>query len=78
MNVSAVIPTSVSPPCEICGVFGHIDVDCQLGSAIDSVEQMNYTQYNQEMRQNQIFYKNPQNCYGQVAPLSYANNQRTP
>ena len=32
----------VTPPCEICGVFGHIGVDCQLGSAIDSVEQMNY------------------------------------
>ena len=59
MNVSAVTPTSVSPPCEICGVFGHIGVDCQLGSAIDSVEQMNYAQYNQGMRQNQNFYKKP-------------------
>jgi len=27
MNVSVVTPTSVSPPCEICGVFGHIGVD---------------------------------------------------
>jgi len=78
MNVIIVTPTSVSPPCEICGVFGHIGVDCQLGSSIDSVEQMNYAQYNQGMRQNQNFYKNPQNTYGQVAPPSYANNQRTP
>jgi len=78
INVSVVTPTSVSPPCEICGVFGHIGVDCQLGSAIDSVEQMNYTQYVQGMRRNQNFYKNPQNSYGQVAPPDYANNQRTP
>jgi len=32
MNVSVVTPTCVSPPSEICGVFGHIGVDCQLGS----------------------------------------------
>jgi len=38
MNVSAVTPGLVSPPREICGVFGHIGVDCQLDSAIDSVE----------------------------------------
>jgi len=42
MNVSAVTPTFVSPPYEICGVFGHIGVDCQLGNAIDGIEQMNY------------------------------------
>jgi len=57
MNFSAITPTSVSPPCEICGVFGHIGVDFQVGSAVDSVEQMNYAQYNQGMRQNQNFYK---------------------
>jgi len=74
MNVSAVIPTLVSPPCEICGVFGHIGVDCQLGSVIEGVEQMNYAQYNQGMRQNQNFYKNPQNSYGQMAPPGYASN----
>jgi len=38
------------------------------GSAIEGVEQMNYAQYNQGMRQNQKFYKNPQGSYGQVAP----------
>ena len=69
-NVSAVTPTSVSPPCEICGVFGHIGVDCQLDSAIDSVEQMNYAQYNQGMKQHHPVM--------QVAPPGYANNQRTP
>jgi len=78
MNVSAVTPAPVSPPCEICGVFGHIDVDFQLGSAIDGVEQMNYAQYTQGMKQNQNFYKNPQNSYGQMAPPSYATNQRIP
>jgi len=76
MNVSTVTPTFVSPPCEICGVFDHIRVDCQLDSVIDSLEQMNYAQYNQGLRQNQNFYKNPQNSYGQVAPPGYTNNQR--
>jgi hypothetical protein len=78
MNISAVTSTFVSPPCEICGVFGHIGVDCQLGSAVESVEQMNYARYNQGMRQNQNFYKYPQNSYGQMTPPSYANNQRAP
>ncbi|KEH33476.1 hypothetical protein MTR_3g040140 [Medicago truncatula] len=32
LNVSAVTPTPTSPPCEICGIFGHIGVDCQLGT----------------------------------------------
>jgi len=30
------------------------------------------------MRQNQNFYKTPQNSYGQAAPPGYANNQRVP
>jgi len=78
INVSAVTPTPAYPPCEICGVFGHIGVDFQLGSAIEGVEQMNYAQYNQGMRQNQIFYKNPQNSYRQMAPPGYASNKRVP
>jgi len=78
MNPSVVTPAPVLPPCEVCGVFGHIGVDFQLGSAIESVEQMNYAQYNQGMRQNQKFYKTPQNSYGQMAPPGYANNQRIP
>jgi outer membrane murein-binding lipoprotein Lpp len=76
LNVSAITSAPVSPLCEICGIFDHIGVDCQLGSATNGVEQMNYAQYNQGMRQNQNFYKNPQNSYGQVAPPGYANNQR--
>jgi len=75
--VSAITPSSSSPPCEICGIHGHIGVDCQLGSAIDGVEQMNYAQYNQGMRQNQNFYKTRQNFFGQIAPPGYTYNQRT-
>jgi len=78
MNVSAVTPAPVSSPCEICGVFGHIGVDCQLGSAIDGVEQLNYVQYTQGMRQNQNFYKNTQNSYGKMAPPGYETNQKIP
>jgi len=67
MNTSAVTPTPVSPPCEVCGVFGHIGVECQLGSVV----------YNQGMRANQIFYnQTPQNPFGQTTPPGYANNQR--
>jgi len=76
LNVSAITPTPASPPCEICGIFVHIGVDCQLGSATNSIEQMNYAQYNQGTRLTQNFYKNPQGSYRQVAPPSYANNQR--
>jgi len=78
MNTSAVTPAPVSPPCEVCGVFIHIGIDCQLDSATEGVEQMNYAQYNQGMKQNQNFYKTPQNSYGQAAPPGYANNQRVP
>jgi hypothetical protein len=28
LNVSAITPAPVSPPCEICGIFGHIGVEC--------------------------------------------------
>lgn len=57
LHVAAITSTSASPSCEICGISGHIGIDCQLGSAINGVEQMNYAQYNQGMRQNQNFYK---------------------
>jgi len=77
MNTSDVTPAPVSPPCEVCGVFGHTDVECQQGSAIESIEQLNYSQYNLGMRSNQKFYKTPQNPFGQqIAPPGYANNQR--
>ena len=79
MNTSVVTPATVSPPCKVCGVFGHIGIDCQLGSAVEGVKQINYAQYNQGMRQNQNFYKTPQNSFGQqTAPPGYANNQRVP
>ena len=64
------------PPCEICGISGHIGVDCQLGSALNGIEQVNYAQYAQGMRQNQNFFKNPQKSLGQAAPPGYVNNQR--
>ena len=73
MNTSIVTPAPVSPPCKVCGVFGHIDVDCQLGSAIEGVEQN--AQYNQGMRQDQFFFKTPHNSYGQMAPPGYANRE---
>jgi len=41
MNTTAVTPAPVSPPCEVCGVFGNIGIDCQLGNAIKGIEQMN-------------------------------------
>ena len=64
MKTSVVTPAPVSPPCEVCGVFDHIDGDFQLGSAIEGVEQENYAQYNQGMRQNQKLFKTPHNSYG--------------
>ena len=55
MNVSAVTNSPVSPPCKICGISGHIGVDCQLGSALNGIEQVNYAQYAQGMMQIQNF-----------------------
>jgi len=67
MNSSVVTPAPVSPPCEVCGVFGHIGVEYQLGSVV----------YNQGMRPNQNFYnQTPQNPFRQTTPPGYANNQR--
>lgn len=77
MNVRAITNAHVSPPpCEICGITSHIGVDCRLGNAINGIEQVNYAQYAQGMRQNQNFFKNPQNSFGQTAPPGYVNNQR--
>jgi len=67
MNTNAVTPAPVSPPLEVCGVFGHIGVECQLGSVV----------YNQGMRSNQNFYnQTPQNPFGQITTPGYVNNQR--
>jgi len=38
MNTSVVTPAPISPPCEVYGVFDHIGIGCQLGSAIEGVE----------------------------------------
>jgi len=66
-KTSVVTPAPVSPPCEVCGVFGHIGVECQLGSVV----------CNQGMRPNQNFYnQTPQNPFGQTIPPGYENNQR--
>ena len=80
LSVSVVTPAPVSPPCEVCGILGHTDVECQLSSVVQSPEQLNYDQYNQGMRPNQKkFNKTPQNLFGQqTAPPDYANNQRVP
>jgi len=67
LSVSVVTPAPVSPTCEVCGIFGHIGVECQLGSVV----------CNQGIKPNQNFYnQTPQNPFGQTTPLGYANNQR--
>ena len=77
INVSAVTPTSISPPCGACGVFGHTSIECKLGSVTESIEQLNFVQNNQGMRSNQIFYKTLQNPFGQKTTLpGYAKSQR--
>jgi len=76
MNVSDVTPTPVSPPCGVCRISGHISIKCPLGSAAENIEQINFIQYNQGMRQPQNFYKNSQNPFRQTAPPNYKNNQR--
>jgi len=47
MSINVVSPSSILPPCEICGVFDHIGVDFQLGNVANNIEQMNYAHYNQ-------------------------------
>jgi len=34
MSVSSITPAPVSPSCEVCRIFGHTGVECQLGSAV--------------------------------------------
>jgi len=47
LSVSVVTSAPVLPPCEICGIIGHTGVECQLGNAVESPEQVNYAQFNQ-------------------------------
>ena len=56
INVSAVSPTSISPPCGACENLGHTSIECKLGSAAESIEQLNFIQNNQGIRSNQKFY----------------------
>jgi len=80
LTISVVTPAPVLPPCEVCGIFGHTGVECQLGSTVESPEQLNYAQCNLGMRPNQNFYnKTSQNPFGQqTTPPAFANNQRVP
>jgi len=55
LSVSVVTPTPVSQPCEFCGILGHTGFECQLGSTVESPEQLNYDKYNQGMRQTKFF-----------------------
>jgi len=41
LSVSVVTLAPVSPPCEVCGILGHTGVECQLGSVVESPEQLN-------------------------------------
>ncbi|KEH37973.1 hypothetical protein MTR_2g055140 [Medicago truncatula] len=70
MNACVVTPTSISPPCGACGIYGHSSIECKLGS----VEQLNFIQNNQGISFNQNFHKNP---FGEETTRpGYANNQR--
>jgi len=43
MSINVVSPSSsILPPCEICGVFAHIDIDFQLGNVAENIEQVSY------------------------------------
>jgi len=75
MSISAISPASILPPCKICGIFGHASIECQLGGADESIEQVNFVQNNQGIRQSQNFYKTPKNPFGQTTPPSYAISQ---
>jgi len=75
INVSVITP--ISPPCGACGNLGHTSIECKLGSAVESIEQLNFIQNNQGKRSNQFFYKILQNPFGQKKALpGYANSER--
>jgi len=76
LNDSNTLPTSISSSCGACGVIGHTSTRCQLGGAAESVEQINFIQNNQGMRQKQKFYNNPQHPLGKAAPSNYTIAQR--
>jgi len=46
LTINAVTPAPVLPPYEVYGICGHTGVECQLGSIVESPEQVNYAQYN--------------------------------
>jgi len=57
INVSVVTPAFISPPCEASSISGHTSIECQLGSVVESIEQINFVQNNQGMRLPKIFIK---------------------
>jgi len=79
LSICVITPAPVSPPCEFCGMLGHTGIECQLGSAVESPEQLNYDKYNQGMRSNQIFYnKTPQKPFGQQTTPPECKQPRSP
>jgi len=42
MNINVVSPAPISPPCKNFDIFGHASIECQLGSADESIEQINF------------------------------------
>jgi len=76
INISAVTPTSIFPPCGACGISGHTSIDCKPGGVVENIEQLNVVQNNQGTSSNKTFYKNIQYPFGQKTTLpSYVNNK---
>ena len=76
INISAVTPTSILPPCGACGSSGHTSIDCKPGSVVENIEQMNFVQNNQGINSNKTFHKNLQNPFGlKTPPPDYVNEQ---
>jgi len=72
INISAVIPTSILPPCGACGIFGHTSIDCKPGGVVGNMEQLSFIQNNQGTSSNKDF----QNPFGQkTTPPGYVNSQ---